>query len=254
MGMEKLWHSAHSHSGKKISGTSSAISFLMVAHHQQVIPWHTTILPRATEQALEYLAGQSWLKRSGWYLAGGTALALQTGHRSSVDLDFFTRKTDFSSGRLISRFGVGTQTWTTDVIREGTVYGRLGAAKVSFIAYPFFLPKRPYHWYGSVPVLDARDIAVMKIIAISQRGRKRDFVDLYWYCVNREALVDVLLRVSVQYPTVAHDFHHIIKSFTYFIDAEADPMPRIFFSATWPKIKAFFRREAVAAARHFLAV
>lgn len=213
------------------------------------IAWHTNALPKETKQALDFLSKMPWLKRSGWYLAGGTALTLQIGHRASVDLDFFTPSKDFASGKLIARFP--TKAWKTDIIREGTVYGKLLGAKVSFIAYPFFISKQAYHSYGMVPVLDARDIAVMKIIAISQRGRKRDFVDLYWYCVNHEPLYDILLRVSNQYPTVAHDFHHIMKSLSYFDDAEADPMPTLFFQATWPGIKQFFRREVKKIAEKF---
>ena len=123
---------------------------------------------------------------------------------------------------------------------------------MSFIAYPFFIHKEPYHWYGCVRILDPRDIAVMKIIAISQRGRKRDFVDLYWYCQHREALSDIMFRLGSQYPTVAHNFHHIIKSLTYFTDADTDPMPEIFFTVTWNQVKRFFEQEVVKISKHLL--
>lgn len=206
--------------------------------------------PRATQKALAYMNTQQWLKRSRWYLAGGTALALQVGHRQSVDLDFFTPQKDFSSGKLIDYFS--KKLWHTDIVREGTVYGELLGAKVSFIAYPFFVPGKPYVWHGCIRMLDPYDIAVMKIIAISQRGRKRDFVDMYWLCKHQESLSDILHRLSEQYPTVAHDYHHIIKSLTYFTDAENDPMPKCFFKVSWPEIKRFFAREATHAARTLL--
>src|SRR3990167_6554620 len=51
--------------------------------------WHYEILPRQTKKALMFLSEEKWLKESGWYLAGGTALALQAGNRKSLDLDFF---------------------------------------------------------------------------------------------------------------------------------------------------------------------
>lgn len=63
--------------------------------------------------------------------------------------------------------------------RKNTVYGELFSAKISFIAYPFFVPKQKVAEYGSVRILSPLDISVMKIVAISQRGRKRDFFDLY---------------------------------------------------------------------------
>lgn len=161
--------------------------------------WHVDILPRATRKALELLSIQDWLKKSQWYLAGGTALMLHVGHRTSIDLDFFLPQKDFDLEQLIARFP--KDSWITDIAREGTLYGRLLQAKVSFIAYPFFIAKQKPEWFGAVQVLNPQDIAVMKIIAISQRGRKRDFVDLYWYTINREPLEDVIRRLPDQYPT-----------------------------------------------------
>ena len=54
-------------------------------------------LPKNTVKAFEFLSGQEWISQNGWYLAGGTALALQTGNRLSVDLDFFTTEKDFNN-------------------------------------------------------------------------------------------------------------------------------------------------------------
>lgn len=212
--------------------------------------WYVNVLPRATRRALDILAAYSWLRRSPWYLAGGSALALHVGHRSSVDLDFFHPRASFSSAQLLRR--LSGKNWRTDRLSEGTVYGRLHGARVSFIAYPFFRARRPFHWYGTVRLLDPMDIAVMKIVAISQRGRKRDFVDLYWYCVNREPLGAVLERLPDQYPTVAHNYHHILTSLTYFADAENDPPVRLVEPVAWKTITAFFEREAPKVARKLL--
>lgn len=212
--------------------------------------WYTEVIPASARRALGSAAQQSWLKRSSWYLAGGTALALQVGHRQSVDLDFFSPKSGFSLAGVLRHLR-GKQ-WKTTIAREGTIYGTLEGAKISFIAYPFFIPRRPFHYYGAVRVLDAADIAVMKIVAISQRGRKRDFVDLYWYCRNRESLADVLARLTAQYPSVAHNFHHIVKALAYFADAEADPMPKVFFQANWKTIKVFFRSESASIMKNIL--
>jgi len=199
---------------------------------------------------LEYLSNQSWLKGTDWYLAGGTALTLQVGHRLSLDLDFFLPKKDFRTTVLLKHFP-GT-IWHTDVNEEGTVYGRLYNAKISFIAYPFFIPEQPVLYFGNVAIVDKRDIAVMKIIAISQRGKKRDFFDLYWYLHHCESLFDIILRVARQYPTVAHDYHHIMKSLMYFADAEIDPMPEIFFDTTWAQVKKYFQKEIPVVTKRIL--
>ena len=87
------------------------------------------------------------------------------------------------------------------------------------------------------------DIAVMKVVAISQRGRKRDFFDLFWCAKNLEPLEKTLKRLRMQYPSVAHDFNHILKSLVYFKDAQADPSPEIFFKATWKEVQNFFEKE-----------
>ena len=97
--------------------------------------------------------------------------------------------------------------------------------------------------YGTNSFLDARDIAVMKIVAMSQRGRKRDFLDLYWHATHKEPLIDVIRRLPDQFPTVAHDYHHILKSMLYFDDAEHDPMPHLHFKTDWKTIKQYFKKE-----------
>jgi len=208
-------------------------------------------LPPVTRRAFGAIKDFPLLKTGGWYLAGGTALALQAGHRQSVDLDFFTAKKKFRETAL-ERNLLASGDWMTTFRQEGTVYGKFMGAKASFISYPFFVPAQPFISCGTMRILQASDIAVMKIIAMSQRGRKRDFVDLYWYCKNREPLEDVIARVPVQYPGQQHNIPHFIKSLTYFDDADRDPMPKIFFKAEWNGIKRFFRKEAVAITKQLL--
>src|SRR3989338_876394 len=220
----------------------------MAADHQE-LEWHFDAIPLATKKALDYLAKQKWLEHSKWCLAGGTALALQVGNRSSVDLDFFIPKADFNTGKLLSR--LPKKDWRTTMIKEGTIYGELMGAKASFIAYPFFAPSKKTNKYGCVRMLLPKDIAVMKIIAVSQRGKKRDFFDLYWYIRNCEPLVDIIYRLGPQYPNIEHNYHHIIKSLAYFADAEADPEPRIFFKANLPGVKKFFREQAKELVKEF---
>lgn len=195
-------------------------------------------LPKATFNAFEVLSQQNFLREDRWYLAGGTALAFQWDHRVSVDLDFFTPKPDFDAEFIISK--LLAYSWITTLREKGILYGELKGAKISFISYPYFVPKQPFIRYKNINILDAKDIAIMKIMAISQRGRKRDFFDLYWYLINKEPLVDVLKRVDNQYPNKEHNYHHIIKSLTYFAEAEEDPDPQIFFNATWKDVKKYF--------------
>ena len=206
------------------------------------VNWHYKTLPNYTKKALDFLSKEEWLKKSSWYLAGGTALALQIGHRKSLDLDFFTTDKNFENEELLEKFA-GNDNWEVEMNRKNTIYGKLLDTKISFIAYPFFIPKQDFLWHGSIRVLHKIDIAVMKITAISQRGRKRDFFDLYWCANNIEPLEQIIKRLKAQYPSVAHDYHHILKSLVYFEDAESDPEPVIYFDSSWRKVKRFFIKE-----------
>ncbi|MBU4274998.1 nucleotidyl transferase AbiEii/AbiGii toxin family protein [Patescibacteria group bacterium] len=210
--------------------------------NSQKIEWHLKTLPLNTKKALDFLSLQNWLKESKWYLAGGTALALFAGHRKSLDLDFFNTQKNIDNDDLLNNF-LENKEWNTNLNKKNTIYGELFTAKVSFIAYPFFVPKQDYLWYGLIKVLAPKDIAVMKIIAISQRGRKRDFFDLFWLVHNIEPLENIILKLKEQYPSVAHDYHHILKSLVYFNDAETDPDPEIYFEAKWKEVKRFFKKE-----------
>jgi hypothetical protein len=106
---------------------------------------------------------------------------------------------------------------------------------------------------GSVKILAPADIGAMKIIAVSQRGRKRDFFDLYWLCRNLMPLADILARSERQY-TVRQNVNHILKSLVYFEDGEEDPEPVIHFSATWDRVKQFFRNEVARIALQIIGV
>ena len=206
------------------------------------LDWHYETLPQKTKKSLDFLSKEKWLKKSGWYLAGGTALAIQVGNRKSLDLDFFTEKKDFNEKKLLAYFA-DNKNWITEIEDKNTIYGKLLGVKVSFIAYPFFIPKQKMNYHGEIPVMNPIDIAVMKITAVSQRGRKRDFFDLYWCAHNIESLEQIIKRLPEQYPSVAHDYHHILKALVYFNDAESDPEPEIYFKANWNTVKKFFIKE-----------
>ncbi len=207
-------------------------------------------LPLAAKKAFRFFVNDKILCDTSWYLAGGTALTLQLGHRKSVDLDFFCQDTTFDEvawERKLMRTGV----WQTTRREEGTIFGTFLEAKVSFIAYPFFLPSRVRLQCGHLRLLTAPDIAVMKIIAISQRGRKRDFLDLYWYARHREPIEDVLRRTIVQYPGQDKNVNHLLASLIYFHDADEDPLPRMYVAVSWVQVKRYFEREIPRIAKKF---
>lgn len=213
---------------------------------------HIDDLPRRTRGAFLLAATIPFFQNPEWYLAGGTALALHVGHRQSADLDFFTPQKTIDDAAIDQELTRASSEWKSNYRERGTIFGELTGTKVSLIAYPFFIPSPRRVRFGTIRLLVPEDIAVMKIIALSQRGRKRDFVDLYWYCVNREPLEKIIWRALLQYPGQNHNVPHILKSFTYFADAEDDPMPEIFFRANWASIKAYFLEEGKRLVKTFL--
>ncbi|MEI7741195.1 MAG: nucleotidyl transferase AbiEii/AbiGii toxin family protein [bacterium] len=214
--------------------------------------WQVKVMPVATRRALDFFASKKWMRASGWYLAGGTALALACGHRRSVDLDFFQAK-PFSTDSLLRHLNTD-KLWKTEKIEENTVHGSFGGAKISFMTNSSFRPAFSFGEYGMVRILDERDVAATKLISVSQRGKKRDFVDLFWYAKNREPLRTLFNRFAMQYPDVGRNFHHIIKSLVYFEDAERDPMPLVNFAVTWKEIKTSFVKDASELSRDLLGV
>ncbi len=212
---------------------------------------HVEVLPPETQRAFAACIDLHFLQPH-WYLAGGTALALQVGHRSSEYLDFFTQQKDFDAAALedaLMRHGI----WETTLTREGTLWGLFEGAKMSFISYPFFNPSHAHLECGTVRILTIDDIAAMKILAVSQRCKKRDFIDMYWYCaVHGGSLEETMSRAVAQFPDRNHNIPHLLKSFVYFEDAESDPMPQLHFKADWDEIKAYFRREVPKIANKLL--
>jgi hypothetical protein len=197
--------------------------------------WHREAVTSSMVRTLETLERQGVL--TGFYLAGGTALALHLGHRRSVDLDFFTPER-FEDGALLQRL----DSFSLTARDRQTLHGEISGTKVSFLAYeyPVLFPQTSFL---GVSVADPRDIACMKISAITSRGARRDFIDLY--AATRLYGMPELLRLFHQkYARVNYSRLHVLKSLTYFEDAEKDPMPEMLAPIPWTEVKSFFLREA----------
>ncbi|MCX7779239.1 MAG: nucleotidyl transferase AbiEii/AbiGii toxin family protein [Patescibacteria group bacterium] len=91
-------------------------------------------------------------------------------------------------------------------------------------------------------VADWRDIACMKLDAVSSRGSKKDFIDLYFIC-QKISLKRLLKIFAKKYKSVDFNLMHILKSLVYFKEAEKEPLPRMLKRISWPTVKSFFIRE-----------
>jgi hypothetical protein len=199
--------------------------------------WHREVIPATTETTFGVLRDAHLLDR--FYLAGGTGLALQFGHRLSLDLDFFAE--DHFDEEALLQSVQALAGFALVAKAPYTLHATVQATKVSFLgyAYPVLFPTSPFL---DVDVADPRDIACMKVSAIASRGTKRDFVDLY-LCAERYGLAEILRLFDQKYARTHYSRIHILKSLTFFSDAEKDPMPHMLITLDWDTVKQFFLRE-----------
>ena len=191
-----------------------------------------------TKRVLEKI-GKSEIT-SDFYLAGGTALAIHLGHRESIDLDWFSSQ-EFSNARIkeiLAQLGnfslVGEE--------EGTIHGLVDNVKVSFFHYPYrnLFALVPFE---GVQLADERDIAAMKIDAISSRASKKDFIDLY-YLFKKYSLEQLLEFFEEKYSNIQYNKLHILKSLAYFETAENEPMPHCLETIQWEEVKKEIAKKA----------
>lgn len=194
---------------------------------------YETIIPE-THSLLEKLSTLPVLEDAR--LVGGTALALQLGHRTSVDLDFFGRiNADSEDLRDILR-EVG-RVEVASVSKNINIFW-INGVKVDMVNYPYPWLDLPIVEDG-VRLASLNDIAAMKISAIVNRGTKKDFIDLYTL-LQHFALDEILDMYSRKYSDGS--LFIVMKSMTYFDDAETDPMPNVLNDTTWETVKDFLRK------------
>lgn len=164
-------------------------------------------------------------------LVGGTALALQFGHRKSIDLDFFG-EINFESINFEAELTKVGEVKNLTARRSIRTYA-INGVKVDFVQYP-------YPWIGEkitfdgVTMADLRDISAMKMAAITNRGARKDFFDLY-LLLEHLSLKEMVSNYTQKY----HDGSEFLlyKSLNYFEEAEHDDDPEILNNTSWEQVK-----------------
>ncbi|MEW6684752.1 MAG: nucleotidyl transferase AbiEii/AbiGii toxin family protein [Candidatus Edwardsbacteria bacterium] len=174
------------------------------------------------------------------YLAGGTGCALQLGHRFSFDLDFFIEK-EFDVEKILRVFQ-NIPKFKCEQIKWGTLLGKFKEIGFSLFYYPYPLIY-PTKIFQQVRIADLQDIAAMKLAAIAARGRKRDFIDLYFILQNSLDWKTIFNTYEKKYRNLSEAFLHLMKSLSYFEDAEKDTIPLMIEKVRWAEVKKFFEKE-----------
>lgn len=191
------------------------------------------------------LKNVSFLKEYKIYLAGGTALALHFGHRTSQDLDFYTPK-HFNPQTVYKTFKqiFKKEEISEPDISEDTLKFKLNISDLSFFRYPYSLI-RPLNSWKSVELASLEDIIAMKIEAIITRGLKRDFVDIY-FAIKKYGLKKILEFYKEKYPEAFNEYKCIL-ALTYFEDAEKREQGRkriyLYDNIEWKSIKEYIEKE-----------
>ena len=181
---------------------------------------------------------------ASFYLAGGTALGVHLGHRRSVDLDFFSRTPDADLDAVKAAVAGGFERVEVVSQTDASLHLRCDGLPVDFVRYPYPPIEPPGEAFG-LGLAGLRDLAAMKLAAISRRGLRRDFWDLREVLrsgLSLRACCDAYLQ---RFGVREADLYHVLRALTYFADAEKDPVfPAGLDASGWAAIKAFFLAEA----------
>ncbi len=198
------------------------------------------------KKRISLLPKLKFLKDAGFYLAGGTALALQIKHRTSVDFDFYSEN-DFDSQKIHQLFqSQNSKKLLVDTITENTLIIEIDNISISLFTYKYPLLK-PFIISEELQLASLEDIAAMKLIAIIQRGVKRDFIDLY-FLSQRFNLEKIMNLTKTKY--AGFNKYLACQALAYFKDAEDDKKQKremeMIIPAKWEDIKKYFLQNVHA--------
>jgi predicted nucleotidyltransferase component of viral defense system len=195
-----------------------------------------TVAPHLLE-LLKDLMQKEYLRK--FVLVGGTALSLQIGHRKSEDLDMFSPE-PFETAELKSHLEDNFSSFNIDLERTNSLITTINTIKVDFIRFKYGFDY-PFIKHNKIRLANIKDIAPMKLDAISGRGKKKDFFDLY-FLLKQFSLTELLSLYQAKYKHTS--IFHVIKSINYFEEAENESDPTVFDkTVTWKKVKTTIAGE-----------
>lgn len=157
----------------------------------------------------------------------------------SLDLDFFSEK-EFNTEIILEQLEK-LPGFKLDQTEKWTILGNFPKVKFSYFYYRYGLIKKTTV-FSRINLASLEDISAMKIDTICSRGKKRDFVDLY-FLANKFSLEQILKFYEQKYGKLSNNIVHIMRSMDYFADAEIDDDPEMLIPVNWEEVKGFFRKE-----------
>lgn len=181
-------------------------------------------------------------KFGDFYLAGGTALALQIGHRISVDFDLFSEKNInrslFNKVKII--FAGKKVIPSVNNPDELTVF--INGVKTTFLSYPFPVESGFAH-YNSVKLLNPKEIAATKAYTIGRRGSLKDYIDLYFIISGKIATLDEIIKMANEKFGEEFNDRLFLEQLVYFKDIEEANIQFLKKPVSKIDLEKFFRSE-----------
>jgi hypothetical protein len=179
---------------------------------------HKETLSSNTLELLIRLQQKEYMK--GFCLAGGTALALQIGHRSSIDIDLFTDSA-FDTTQLLENLSADFN-YSLFFSANNTLKGSIEEVQVDILSHRYPYVAKPVTIDGVV-MASIQDIIAMKLNAISVSGQRvKDFIDIY-YLLKTYSLADMIGFYKTKY--AAYNEVNVLKSLTWFEDIDHSDWP-----------------------------
>ncbi len=195
---------------------------------------HLTTVDKNTYDLLQYLSAIEMISGS-FALAGGTSLALQIGHRKSIDLDFFSTASFNVKELEITLFADPSIHFQFISSNSRMLFCYINSIKCDFVNEPARLIN-PFLYEDKVRYFSIADIAAMKMHTVCGRGKKKDFFDIY-ALLKLYNWVDLINWFRKKYDD--DQMYFFWRSILYFDDAEGDPDIKGIspFDKNWNEIK-----------------
>lgn len=194
---------------------------------------HAEVLPTEQAACLEVLAPVA--TALGFHLAGGTAIALHLGHRRSVDFDWFSPVFPGQSVDLRDTLAARGISFEPATLADRTVHGQIDGIRVSFLEFrpPLLEALVPWSDVGC-RLASLADLAAMKLLAVAQRGTKKDFIDVH--ALSRRLPLSRMLDCYRRRFGVT-DTSRVLAGLCFFDDANPEPMPTMLVPLDWETVK-----------------
>ena len=177
-----------------------------------------------------------------FYLGGGTALALQIGHRQSIDLDFFSPTEDVPTVRARLENALAPYGPALSDSAWGNLVYLASDVRVGFYGYGHPLIA-PLIISEEILLASVEDIGLMKLDTLLSRAARKDFYDLYFIC-QKVPLRQLLDLAPQKYPSVRDFEAQAVKRLVFFGNAEQDSDPPLLQSIAWQTVKEYFIGQA----------